>query len=113
MAFLLNVPSFNKTSFSCSEYAFPVGIITTFLNIFCLLAYVSGLFVLIWLSISARYTLKEAFLAFRCLKTDKRKTKINVLAYGLMIGGIIGNMLDRIFYQKVIMVAVLAMTMEM
>ena len=39
---------------------------------------------------------------FRCLKTDKRKTKINVLAYGLMIGGIIGNMLDRIFYQKVI-----------
>lgn len=37
---------------------------------------------------------------FRCLKTDKRKTKINVLAYGLMIGGIIGNMLDRIFYQK-------------
>jgi len=33
---------------------------------------------------------------------DKRKTKINVLAYGLMIGGIIGNMLDRIFYQKVI-----------
>ncbi len=39
------------------------------------------------------YVLGFLFLLFifRCLKIDKRKTKINVLAYGLMIGGIIGN----------------------
>lgn len=44
------------------------------------------------------------FLVFliSCLRKDQRNTKINIISYGLIMGGIIGNMLDRIFYQKVI-----------
>lgn len=37
-----------------------------------------------------------------CLKKDKRITKINILSYGLIIGGILGNMIDRVLYKKVI-----------
>lgn len=44
------------------------------------------------------------FLVFlsSCLKKDKRVNKINILSYGLIIGGILGNMIDRVLYKKVI-----------
>ncbi len=44
------------------------------------------------------------FLIFliKCLKNDERKNKINILSYSFIIGGILGNIIDRIIYKKVI-----------
>ena len=36
-----------------------------------------------------------------CIKKDNRNTKLNICAYSFLIGGIIGNMLDRIIYRTV------------
>lgn len=38
---------------------------------------------------------------FRCIKRDDRNTKLNILSYSFLIGGIIGNIIDRIIYQTV------------
>ena len=42
------------------------------------------------------------FYVINCIKKDKRDTKINILSYSFIIGGIIGNMIDRIIYHRVI-----------
>lgn len=36
-----------------------------------------------------------------CIKKDDRNTKLNILSYSFLIGGIIGNMIDRILYRRV------------
>ena len=48
--------------------------------------------------------LSLVFLSFLiyCAFKEKKSNKLNVLSYGFIIGGILGNMLDRIFYKKVI-----------
>ena len=38
---------------------------------------------------------------FGCIKRDDRNTKLNILGYSFLIGGIIGNVIDRIIYQTV------------
>ena len=38
---------------------------------------------------------------FNCIRKDNRNTKLNICAYSFLIGGIIGNMIDRIIYRTV------------
>lgn len=38
---------------------------------------------------------------FTCIKRDNRNTKLNIFGYSFLIGGIIGNMMDRILYRRV------------
>lgn len=38
---------------------------------------------------------------FRCIVKDKRNTKLNIMAYSFLIGGIIGNIIDRVIFQTV------------
>lgn len=38
---------------------------------------------------------------FRCIIKDNRNTRLNLISYSFLIGGIIGNLIDRIIYQKV------------
>ena len=38
---------------------------------------------------------------FRCIIKDSRNTKLNIMGYSFLIGGIIGNIIDRIIYQRV------------
>ena len=38
---------------------------------------------------------------FSCIRKDSRNTKLNICAYSFLIGGIIGNMIDRIIFRTV------------
>ena len=38
---------------------------------------------------------------FNCIRKDDRNTKLNIYSYGFLVGGIIGNIIDRLLYQKV------------
>ena len=42
------------------------------------------------------------YLIYTTIKKDKDITKLNILSYGLLLGGIVGNLFDRIFYGYVI-----------
>ena len=42
------------------------------------------------------------FFLIYCAFKEKRDSKLNIISYGFIIGGIIGNMIDRIVYHKVI-----------
>ena len=38
---------------------------------------------------------------FNCSRKDFRNTKLNILSYSFLVGGIVGNMIDRIIYGRV------------
>ena len=38
---------------------------------------------------------------FRCIIKDNRNTKLNIISYSFLIGGIFGNIIDRIIYHEV------------
>lgn len=38
----------------------------------------------------------------KCIKKQKRFNKLEIISYGLLLGGIIGNLIDRIIYGYVI-----------
>ncbi len=38
---------------------------------------------------------------FRCIIKDNRNTKLNIMAYSFLIGGILGNIIDRVLYKTV------------
>ncbi len=42
------------------------------------------------------------FLLYKNIKNSNRIKKITIMAYGLLLGGILGNLFDRVFYGYVI-----------
>lgn len=47
-------------------------------------------------------TLIVLYLIYKTLKQKKKLSKISYISYGLLLGGIIGNLFDRLFYGYVI-----------
>lgn len=47
-------------------------------------------------------TIFALFMLLKYIKNDKKPNKISIISYGLLIGGIIGNLVDRIFLGYVI-----------
>lgn len=89
------------------ESFFKLGVRNKIINNFFYLTYVKNegaafsilngqtLF-LIFISVAALY------LIYKFIKNDKNLKQISIIGYGLFIGGIIGNLIDRLFYRYVI-----------
>lgn len=47
-------------------------------------------------------TLVALFLIIKFIKNENNYSKINIISYGLLLGGILGNLIDRVIYGYVI-----------
>ena len=48
------------------------------------------------------YFLMLIFLEMNQIKRKRRESLVEIIVYGLLIGGILGNLIDRILYGKVV-----------